>query len=83
METINNIEGEKNIANAFTIYFEAVPGKTKTKILKYKRPYMQYVNKSKVVNYYLVLSETNIEEVYYFVTKLKDEPRTLHRSKKT
>ena len=62
----NNIEGEENIANAFTKYFEAAPGKTKTKILKYKRPYMQYVNESKLVNYYLVRSETNIEEVYYY-----------------
>ena len=66
------IEGNKNVANAFAKYFESVPGKTKRKIPPYKHPYMHYLNKSKVSRSYLVLNDTNADEVLKYIIKLKN-----------
>lgn len=66
------IEGNKNVANAFAKYFESVPGKTKRKIPPYKHPYMHYLNKSKVSRSYLVLNDTNADEVFKYIMKLKN-----------
>ena len=68
----SNVEGDRNIARTFAQYFESVPGKTKNKIPPYKHPYMHYVKKRKEVNDYLVLNETNTEEVYKYICKLKN-----------
>ena len=68
----SNVEGDSNIARSFAQYFESVPGKTKNKIPPYKHPYMHYVKKRKEVNDYLVLNETNTEEVYKYICKLKN-----------
>ena len=66
------IEGNKNVANAFPRYFESVPGKTKSKIPQYKHPYMHYLNRSKASKSYLVLDDTNADEVYKYIMKLKN-----------
>ena len=66
------IEGDKSMANAFARYFESVPGKTKSKIPTYKHPYMYYLNKNNPSRSYLVLNDTNADEVFKYIMKLKN-----------
>ena len=66
------VEGDQNIANAFAKYFKSVPSKTKKNIAPYKHPYLHYLNKSKSTDRYLELTETNADEVYKHIIKLKD-----------
>ena len=66
------IEGDQNIANAFANYFKDVPKKTKDKIGPYKHPYLHYLNKTKPIDSYLELCDTNADEVYEQILKLKD-----------
>ena len=75
--TVNDVDGtpingDQNIANAFAKYFQQVPEKTKSKIIPGKHPYLHYVNKCKPVDNYLVLEDTNINEVYSHIIKLKN-----------
>ena len=72
VDGITPIEGDKKIADAFAKYFKSVPAKTKTKIPAYKHRFTHYLSKSKAVNDYLVLNDTNIDEVYKQITKLKN-----------
>ncbi len=66
------LEGDQIIANAFAKYFKGVPASTKSKILPYKHPYLHYLNKCDPVDNYLVLTHTNVDEVYRQVMKLKN-----------
>ena len=67
-----DIEGDKNIAEAFAKYFKAIPGKTKSKIPKFKHPYLHYVKKRNFVRDHLELTVSNCDEVYKHLMKLKD-----------
>ena len=66
------IEDDQKIANEFAKYFKNVPAKTKSKISPFKHPYLHYLNKCKTVNSYLVLTETNPDEVVRHIMKLKN-----------
>ena len=66
------LEDDKQIANAFAKYFEKVPAATKSKIKPSKHPYLNYLNKCKPIDNYLVLENTNPAEVLLHITKLKN-----------
>ncbi len=66
------IEGDQKIANVFANYFKSVPAKTKSKIQPFKHPYLHYLHKCKPVDNYLVLTDTNVNEVFKHIMKLKN-----------
>ena len=65
VKDINGIPQDKSekIANAFADYFQTVPEKTKSKIKPSKRHYLDYLNKCNKIDNYLVLKDTNVEEI--------------------
>ena len=69
----NDLDGPKNIANAFAKYFEYIPGKTKSKIrtnpLKH---YLDYLHKNRPINSYVTLTDTNEREVFSYILALKN-----------
>ena len=72
VDGVTPIEGDNKIAEAFARYFKSVPAKTKNRIPAYKHHFTHYLRKTKVINDYLTLDITNIEEVYKHIMKLKN-----------
>ena len=72
VDGVTPIEGDKKIADAFAKYFKAVPAKTKNRIPAFKHHFTHYLRKTKVINDYLTLDDTKVEEVYKHVMKLKN-----------
>ena len=75
--TIKNIDGTtmdnpNQIAAAFAKYFERVPQTTKCKIPHSRFHYLDYLQKSKPIDNYLVLYDTNNIEVLKHIMKLKN-----------
>ena len=68
----NKIEGDQNIANEFAKYFKNVPSQTKKKIGSIENDYLYYLHKNKKIDSYLELTNTNPEEVYDHIIKLKN-----------
>ena len=72
VDGVTSIEGGKNIADAFAKYFKSVPAKTKNRIPAYKHHFTHYLSRTKAINEYLVLNDTNADEVYKHILKLKN-----------